>query len=137
MTERHVTQQEYSFPAGATLRGGHAGMGLVKNRRRNVDHYCVQAKVAPEARRGQISGHISVRTRPTREEVTGAEAVYRRFREGYARGPTFYRGLVLRSINQAGLNVRTPVAEQSLAASRQMRSQAGWLARAVEVFRDG
>ena len=93
MTERHVTQQEFSFQAGATLRAGHAWTGLVKNRRRNGDHCWLRANVAPVARRGQVSGHISVRTRPTREEVAGAEAVYRRFRGGHALGLALHRGL--------------------------------------------
>ncbi len=80
-----------------TLRQGMPWSALVKNRRKNGDHYWVRANAAPVVRNGVLTGYLSVRTKPAREEVRGAEALYRRFRAGQARGLRFYRGLVVRS----------------------------------------
>ena len=94
---RHPDMPRQAFAdMWATLRRGQAWTALVKNRRCNGDHYWVRANVAPVVRGGQVSGYISVRIRPTREEVQAAEALYRRFREGSARGLAFCRGLVVR-----------------------------------------
>ena len=81
----------------ATLRQGMPWSALVKNRRKNGDHYWVRANAAPVMRNGVLTGYLSVRTKPGREEVQGAEALYRRFREGRAQGWRFFRGLVVRS----------------------------------------
>ncbi len=81
----------------ATLRQGMPWSALVKNRRKNGDHYWVRANAAPVMRDGVLTGYLSVRTRPGREEVLGAQALYRRFTEGRARGWRFFRGLVVRS----------------------------------------
>lgn len=51
--------------------------GLVKNRAKNGDHYWVRANVAPIKENGRITGYISVRRKPTRAEVSEAEALYR------------------------------------------------------------
>jgi len=79
----------------ATLRAGRAWSALVKNRRRDGDHYWVRANVTPVRRQGVVEGYLSVRTRPTRDEVSAAESLYRRFREGLAKGLVFRHGLVL------------------------------------------
>ncbi|MCW5671126.1 MAG: PAS domain-containing protein, partial [Hydrogenophaga sp.] len=81
----------------STLRQGMPWSALVKNRRKNGDHYWVRANAAPVIRDGVLTGYLSVRTRPQREEVRSAEALYRRFREGRAQGWRFFRGLVVRS----------------------------------------
>ncbi|GAA5176117.1 methyl-accepting chemotaxis protein [Niveibacterium umoris] len=61
----------------ATLKKGRPWSGMVKNRRKNGDHYWVRASVAPLP---DDSGYSSVRTRPSREEVAAAEALYARMR---------------------------------------------------------
>src|SRR5690606_22551278 len=66
------------------------------NRRKNGDHYWVRANAAPVVRGGMLTGYLSVRTRPTPEEVRDAELLYRKFRAGQARGLRFFRGLVVR-----------------------------------------
>jgi len=80
-----------------TLKGGESWTALVKNRRKNGDHYWVRANASPVRRNGQAVGYMSVRTKPTRAEVTAAEALYRRFREGRAAGLAFHKGLVVRT----------------------------------------
>ena len=64
-----------------TLRAGLPWCALVKNRRKNGDHYWVRANVTPIAGAGEgQAGYISVRTRPGREEVAAAEQAYARLR---------------------------------------------------------
>lgn len=59
----------------ASLKGGRAWVGLVKNRRKNGDHYWVRANVCPMVRDGVVVAYLSVRTRPRRDEVAAAEAL--------------------------------------------------------------
>jgi aerotaxis receptor len=59
-----------------TIQAGHAWVGLVKNRSKSGDHYWVRANVTPIVENGQVTGHISIRVKPTREEVALAEQVY-------------------------------------------------------------
>jgi aerotaxis receptor len=78
-----------------SLQAGQSWTALVKNRRSNGDHYWVRANAAPMVRNGQLRGYLSVRTKPTRDEIDGADSLYRRMRNGSARGVAFYRGLVV------------------------------------------
>jgi aerotaxis receptor len=81
----------------ATLQGGEPWTALVKNRRKNGDHYWVRANATPVVRNGRTSGYMSVRTKASREEITGAEALYQEFREGRAGSRRFHKGLIVRS----------------------------------------
>jgi len=80
----------------ATLKAGESWTGLVKNRRRNGDHYWVRANATPVMRHGQPVAFMSVRTKPSREEVAGAEHLYAAMREGRANGLRFHKGVVLK-----------------------------------------
>ena len=79
----------------ATIKGGEPWTALVKNRRKDGDHYWVRANATPMVRDGQIVGYLSVRTSPSREEVRNAETLYCQFREGRAKTRSFYKGLVV------------------------------------------
>lgn len=57
-------------------------MGLVKNRRKDGDHYWVSASVTPVYKSGQIIGYESVRVPALPEEIERAEMRYARLREG-------------------------------------------------------
>lgn len=61
----------------ATIRSGRPWTGIVKNRRKDGDHYWVRAYVTPLA---DGSGYLSVRTEATREEVRSAEVLYAQMR---------------------------------------------------------
>ncbi len=87
-----------------TLEAGEPWTALVKNRRKNGDHYWVRANVTPVLENGRISGYMSVRTRPGREEVAAAEALYARMREE-ARD-----GRLVTTLHRGELLVRTPSA---------------------------
>jgi aerotaxis receptor len=59
-----------------TLSSGQPWTGLVKNRRKDGDHYWVLANATPIQREGKIVGFLSVRVVPTREQVAAMEKVY-------------------------------------------------------------
>lgn len=80
-----------------TLKAGEPWSALVKNRRKNGDHYWVHANAVPVVRNGQPVGYMSVRTKPTREEVAAAEQLYRDMREGKAGNRRLHKGVLLRS----------------------------------------
>jgi aerotaxis receptor len=61
-----------------TVGNGRSWSGVVKNRRKNGDHYWVQAHVTPLLSHGKPLGYLSVRTKPTREQIQGAEALYQK-----------------------------------------------------------
>jgi PAS domain S-box-containing protein len=68
----------------ATVKSGNPWEGLVKNRTRDGDFYWVRANVTPVVEDGTMRGYISIRTRPTRDEVAAAERLYAGMREGGA-----------------------------------------------------
>jgi aerotaxis receptor len=78
----------------ATLRGGEPWTAIVKNRRKNGDHYWVRANAMPLVRQGRPVGYLSVRTKPGSDEVAAAQALHARFRDGKAGGLRFNKGLV-------------------------------------------
>ena len=84
---RHPDMPEEAFrDMWATIDEGRPWSALVKNRRKNGDHYWVHANATPMQRDGQIVGYLSVRTAVPAEEVAGAELLYARMREEAAQG---------------------------------------------------
>ncbi len=79
-----------------TLKSGKSWTALVKNRRKDGDHYWVRANATPVKRNGATVGYMSVRTKPARDEVAAAEKLYASFKAGKAAGLTFHCGLVVR-----------------------------------------
>jgi aerotaxis receptor len=67
-----------------TIRAGKCWTGIVKNRRKNGGFYWVRANVTPKMSRGRIIGYMSVRVRPSREEIRAAEGLYAAIRAGRA-----------------------------------------------------
>jgi PAS domain S-box-containing protein len=80
-----------------TIGRGEPWTGLVKNRRKNGDHYWVRANATPVVRGGKLTGYMSVRTQPAREEVAAAEKLYADFRTGRAGRRRFRHGLIVRT----------------------------------------
>ena len=78
-----------------TVAAGHPWSGLVKNRRKNGEHYWVRAYASPIKTDGQITGYLSIRAKPGREEIAGAEALYKEIREGRAKGIYLKEGRLL------------------------------------------
>nr|WP_187362676.1 PAS domain-containing methyl-accepting chemotaxis protein [Massilia rubra] len=80
-----------------SMKDGRPWTGLVKNRRKNGDFYWVVANVTPVKENGQAVGYMSVRTRPTREQIKAAGELYRRFKEGRAAGLAIVDGGAVRT----------------------------------------
>jgi len=66
-----------------TLKDGEPWTALVKNRRKDGGFYWVRANVTPVRDGSGISGFMSVRTKPSREEIRSAEALYAQMRAEY------------------------------------------------------
>ena len=71
-----------------TLQAGRIWMGLVKNRRKNGDHYWVSAFVTPVYENNEIVGYESVRVPALDHEVARATARYERIRNGQSAAKT-------------------------------------------------
>lgn len=76
-----------------TIKAGDPWTGVVKNRCKNGDFYWVLANVAPLREEGQVTGYLSVRTKPARAEVEAAEALYQRMRAGESIKPPLLQRL--------------------------------------------
>ncbi|HJV71665.1 methyl-accepting chemotaxis protein [Ideonella sp.] len=95
---RHPDMPKEAFgDMWSTLQGGEPWTALVKNRRKDGDHYWVRANAIPIVRNGRQMGYMSVRTKPTREEIAGAQALYSDLRDGKAGGRKFHKGVVVRT----------------------------------------
>lgn len=77
-----------------TIKDGRPWRGMVKNRCKNGDFYWVDALVVPVLKNGEITGYMSVRHEPTRQQIAEAEAFYQRLKEGKASlpKPSFWKG---------------------------------------------
>ncbi len=87
-----------------TLKSGKPWSGVIKNRCKNGDFYWVMANVTPLRENGLVTGYMSVRTRPTRQQIEEATALYRAVRERKTSFPP--RVPLLRRINNLKLSTR-------------------------------
>ena len=123
-----------------TLKEGEPWNGIVKNRCKNGDHYWVEAFVTPMYEHGQLVGYQSVRTRPSREQVSAADGLYKKLISGQTsklpvRRSVFDLGLRVRILAAlillgllalaAGVTGITGTAEQSELLSQLHASHAG------------
>ncbi|MDH5471416.1 MAG: methyl-accepting chemotaxis protein [Gammaproteobacteria bacterium] len=94
-----------------TIKDGKPWVGLVKNRTKSGDYYWVQANVTPMMKNGKVEEYMSVRTPPTREQVSQAEMLYGQMNAGKASlKPSFVQRLnvfkkmkVWQKLSMAGL----------------------------------
>jgi aerotaxis receptor len=88
-TVRHPDMPPAAFEnLWATVKSGRPWCGIVKNRCKNGDHYWVEALVVPVRKDNQTIGYMSVRTEPSRAQVSAAEATYRQMKEAQSAMPT-------------------------------------------------
>ncbi|MGV6859653.1 MAG: methyl-accepting chemotaxis protein [bacterium] len=74
-----------------TIKQGSHWDGLVKNRCKNGNHYWVSAHVTPMVENGQITGYVSVRTKPTQQEIRQASELYASIHRGETSFPSTLR----------------------------------------------
>ncbi len=80
---RHPDMPEGAFAdMWRTVQQGHPWTALVKNRRKDGDHYWVRANASPIRRDGEVVGYLSVRTRPDATDVENHERIYQRLNQG-------------------------------------------------------
>ncbi|MBU6261169.1 MAG: PAS domain-containing protein, partial [Burkholderiales bacterium] len=124
---RHPDMPEEAYAdLWRTLQAGRPWTGLVKNRRKNGDHYWVVANATPVLEQGAVSGYMSVRTLPTRAQVAAAEAAYRLFAEGRAQGLAIVEGHVVKTGGLAAFNAPARWIEQA-----SLRTKLGLVAAAL------
>jgi len=110
-----------------TIQQGKPWTGLVKNRRKNGDHYWVQANVTPIMQDGKPKGYMSVRTKPTAAQIQTTEALYAQMSMAgesgalsfyLKNGEVRYKGLkgVMAHISRLSLSVRLGMALTTLIA---------------------
>jgi len=95
---RHPSMPPAAFAnLWATIKAGRPWDGLVKNRARNGDFYWVRANVTPEIEDGRVAGFISVRSKPSREDVAAAEQAYAAIGNDTAKGIGLCDGTLVRT----------------------------------------
>jgi len=93
---RHPDMPKEAFAdLWATIRSGKSWTGIVKNRRKHGGYYWVRANVTPMMENGRIVGYMSVRVKPTREEIEQAQRVYAEIRAGRATSLRIEQGRVV------------------------------------------
>ncbi|MES1988522.1 MAG: PAS domain S-box protein, partial [Pseudomonadota bacterium] len=80
-----------------SLKVGKPWTGMVKNRTKSGDFYWVQANAAPIVEAGVVTGFLSVRRKPSRQQVEAATAAYRLFKDGNAKGLAIVDGKVVKN----------------------------------------
>lgn len=94
---RHPDMPKSAFEdLWSTVKADRPWQGMVKNRCKNGDYYWVDAYVTPVFQNGKKVGYQSVRSCPTRKQVSKAEALYRAMRQDAGKKlpkPGFWKNL--------------------------------------------
>jgi len=91
--QNHNIVRHPDMPAAAfkdlweKMEAGKPWIGIVKNRCKNGDFYWVKASVTPIIDDGRVIEYMSVRNKPTVQEVKDAEELYRQFNNNTFKGP--------------------------------------------------
>ncbi len=78
-----------------TLKAGRLWTAVVKNRRKNGDHYWVKASSTPLMKDGELAGFMSVRTPVGQQDIQQATALYHDINEGKRKFQTLYQGILI------------------------------------------
>lgn len=122
---RHPDMPEEAFgDMWQTLKMGLPWTGLVKNRRKDGGFYWVNANVTPVREDSKIVAYMSVRSKPDRQQIDSAAAIYARIKNGQAKGLRVHRGAVVRTgllgkltaLKNSGLSMRIAVGMSTLLA---------------------
>jgi aerotaxis receptor len=111
--KNHNLVRHPDMPAAAfqnlwdTVKEGRPWRGVVKNRCKNGDFYWVEALVVPVRKDDRTIGYMSVRTEPSRAQVSEAEALYRQLNATKAElpKPGFWQRTALRTKQRTLLGI--------------------------------
>lgn len=81
------------------IKDGYPWKGIVKNRTKKGDYYWVSAFVIPIKEDDRVVGYMSVRSAPTRSEISAAETQYRLLNQSGHKvrsGPSWYQRLSIK-----------------------------------------
>ncbi len=92
-----------------TVKAGKPWNGIVKNRCKNGDYYWVEANVAPIREGGRVAGYMSVRSKPSRQQIDAADALYAEMRAGHMPQKSMMEQVVQR-INDLPFSVKASTA---------------------------
>jgi PAS domain S-box-containing protein len=70
-----------------TLKAGRPWLGVMKNRSKSGKYYWVKALIAPTYCRGEVVGYVSVRRRPSDDEIAAAQGQFARAASGAPQRP--------------------------------------------------
>jgi PAS domain S-box-containing protein len=113
---RHPESPEEAFrDLRDTLKAGKPWTGLVKNRRWTGDYHWVLANATPVLEGVTVTGYMSLRTRPSREQVNAAVA---RFKTEQGEAGQLAPRRVAASVERRGLNRAKNVSRIAPSASK-------------------
>lgn len=82
---RHPDMPEAAFAdLWSSIKAGQPWTGMVKNRCKNGDYYWVKANVTPLKDNGRVTEFMSVRSKPSPKEISDAELLYTKVKNGDA-----------------------------------------------------
>ena len=110
-----------------SLKSNRPWTGMVKNRCKNGDFYWVLANATPIYQGGLCIGYMSVRSKPSPEQIRVAQSAYLMFRSGHAGGLRIEDGRIVKSSRLAKLNLVKN-------ASLKLRMMSVLIAMAVLMF---
>jgi methyl-accepting chemotaxis protein len=95
-----------------SLHSGRPWSGLMKNRRKNGDYFWDIANATPLREGGTLSGYMTMRTKPTAQQIREAEELYRKLREGSEKGLSISDGRAVRTNWRQSLNPLSKFSDQ-------------------------
>jgi len=116
--ENHGNLRHPDMPAAVysdlwkTLHSGRPWTGLMKNRRKNGDFYWDIASATPIREGGAISGYMTIRTKPSAQQIREAEELYAKLRDGTDPGLQLLEGRAVRTSWWRSLNPLHKLSEQ-------------------------
>jgi methyl-accepting chemotaxis protein len=79
-----------------SMKAGYPGSAVIKDRCKNGDFFWVFANIAPIYENDQLVGYISVRSKPSLNQITGVSAAYQKIREGKSGNLKIQNGKILK-----------------------------------------
>jgi methyl-accepting chemotaxis protein len=87
-----------------TLHAGRPWMGLMKNRRKNGDYYWDIASATPIREGGAVTGFMTIRTKPSTQQIRESEELYAKLRDGSDKSLRLVEGRPVRTTWRRYLN---------------------------------